>query len=362
MQTEDKVQFISGAGIDYRVEEQKEKDYRPQEAFALGALNWREKTIEEIESNIKATSISQGFTSRCVSEYAGIALEYAEYFESGQRIVFSRRDIYARRFNRPAGGMAMWDLFKLMREGACLESQLPSNQIYEAEINQPYDVTAEMKGARAKYSAGSSFTWNTWTIDDIANIVQGGIPVCLFWYFDNNNNDEWWNPTPTVKKEVDLFADATGRHQASAVDFCMKDGKKHLVVMDSAGQGTGLGTKKNLRLVSEDFLKARCYGAGFTIDKKNLDYKPTEDIHYNFTRTLRNGMRGDDVKVLQKILVLEGCMVLQTPTGYFGGLTEAGVKKLQEKYSDAILKPLGLKKGTGIFANSTRNFINKKYA
>lgn len=355
------VQFVSGAGIDYRVEEQKAKDYKPQEAFAFGAVDWKEKTIEEIEANIKATSISQGYTSRCVSEYAGIALEQAEFFESGQRIVFSRRDVYARRFNRPAGGMAMHDLFKIMREGACLESQLPSTQIYENEINQPYDVTPEMKGIRSKYSAGSSFTWNTWTIDDIAQMIQNGTPVCLFWFFNNNSQNEWWNPTPTIKSTVDLFAEDTGRHQASGVDFCMKDGKKYIVVMDSAGQGTGLGTKKNLRLVSEDFFKVRCYGAGFTIDKKNLDYKPTEEIHYTFTRTLKNGMTGDDVMVLQKILILEGCLVLKSPTRYFGGMTEAGVKKLQEKYSDAILKPLGLKNGTGIFANSTRNFINNKY-
>lgn len=363
MNTNEVLTFPTGAEIDYRTEEQKNKDWRPEEAFASATpIEWKEKTIAEIEGNIKATSISQGSTSRCVSEYAGIALEQAEFLENGGRTVFSRRDIYCRRVNRPQLGMGMADLFKLMREGACLESQLPSTDVLESEISKPYTVTDEMIKARATYASGSSFTWNTWTIDDIARMVQEGTPVCLFWYFDNSQTNEWWKEKPVINRTMDMFAVDTARHQATAIDFCMIDGQKHLVVMDSSGQGTGAGVQRNIRFVSEAFFKIRCYGAGFTIDKKNLDYKPDNGFTYNFTRNLSFGMTGEDVTALQKILILEGCLVLKTPTQLYAGMTQAGVKKLQEKYAKEILAPLGLKVGTGNFANATRAFINSKYS
>lgn len=364
MPTQDVPLFPTGAGIDNRTKEQKNKDWRPEEAFASGApLQWREKTIEEVEAEIFATSISQGQTFRCVTEYAGIAFEMAEFLETGKRIVFSRRDIYVRRYNRPGAGMAMFDLFNLMRQGACYESQLPSTQTNEVEINKDdFEITPEMVEARSKHASASSFTWNTFTIDDLAGMIEQKTPVCLFVYFNNNTYDEWWNGTPKVTGSVDMFAPEAGRHQATGISYLLHNGKKCIAVMDSAGQGTGFGTQKNIRFVSEDFLKARCYGAGFAVDKKNLDYVPPTTIKYNFTRNLKNGMSGDDVKMLQKILVAEGCLVLQTPTNYFGGMTEAGVKKLQEKYASEILTPLGLKQGTGFFFNSTRSFINRKYA
>lgn len=354
--------FSTGAGIDYRTEEQKAKDWRPEEAFASATpVNWRVKTIDEIESNIKAHSISQGSTSRCVSEYAGIALEMAEVVEGAHNLVFSRRDVYCRRANRPQEGMGMADLFKIMREGACLEDQLPSTATVESVINEPYEVTDEMKKARAMYASGSSFTWSTWTIDDIARTIDQGIPVCLFWYFDNSQFNEWWNFTPRVLTTKNVYATDTARHQCTAVDYLLVDGKKTLVVMDSAGQGTGMGKQKNLRFVSEDFFTARCYGAGFAIDKKNLDFTP-EPFHYYFNQNLKFGDVHVDVEALQKILVLEGCLSLKTPTKNYFGMTQSAVKKLQEKYEKEILAPLGLKVGTGNFGNATRAFINSKYS
>jgi hypothetical protein len=355
--------FKTGGLVDNRPKEKKQKDFDPREAFASAApLDWREKTIEEVEAEIMATSISQHQTFRCVSEYAGIFFEWAEYLENGVRKIFSRRDVYGRRFNFPGGGMMMHDLFKIMREGSCLEEQLPSTASTEKQINLPYEVTADMKAIRATHAADTSFTWDTWTIDDLAQMIEQKIPQCLFWYFDNNTRNEWWNKSPkVVTKKIDLYAEDTGRHQATGVSYLLKDGKKCIAVMDSAGQGTGLGKQKNIRFVSEDFIKARNYAAGFAIDKKNLDYKPIETIRYTFMRNLKNGDNGEDVKILQKILVLEGCLAIKTPTLLYRGMTEMGVKKLQEKYAKEILAPLGLKIGTGMFWDATRKFINKKY-
>lgn len=356
----------TGALVDYRSLEEKSRDYRPEEAFAFASdvSIWKEKSIEEIELNIKATSIKQNATSRCVSEYAGIAMGYAEFFETGKRIDFSRRDVYARRANKPNGGMAMHDLFKIMRDGTCYESQLPSDALTEQEIDRPYTVTDGMIVARKTHAIGDSFQWRdgSYTIDNIAHILSQGTPVCLFWYFSIMNANEWWLPQPTVRvSDLKLFGDDTTRHQATAVDFCLINGEKHIVVMDSAGHGTGLGAKKNLRLISESFFKSRCYSAGFVIDKANLNYYPQTTLAYTFRNVLKIGSSGADVIALQKILVAEGCMNIKSPTGVFAGLTRAGVIKLQEKYAHEILVPVGLKKGTGVVGASTIKFLNMKY-
>lgn len=358
----------TGAGLDLRHEEEKKKDWRPEEAFAFAnPVIWRKKTIEEIEAEIKATSINQNYTLRCVSEYGGISLQWAEFLETGRHIVFSRRDIYRRRANYPTGGMNMPDLFRILKEGACYENQLPSTAVYETEINKDYIVSAEMKKARAIHAQLGSFIFEDIDIEKIAQTIQSGTPVCLFWYFKNIDNmgyQEWWRFYPrVVDASTDLYAKTTGRHQASGVSFTLNDdGEKCIAVMDSAGWGTGLGTNKNIRLVNDKMLKARCYGAGFVIDKKNLDLTIDEKPRFNFKRSLRYGDVGPDVKALQKILVYEKVLVLKDLTENFKGMTQGAVKKLQEKYADKILKPAGLKIGTGFVGENTLKWLKENYS
>ncbi|MDD4902092.1 MAG: peptidoglycan-binding protein [Patescibacteria group bacterium] len=85
----------------------------------------------------------------------------------------------------------------------------------------------------------------------------------------------------------------------------------------------------------------------------------------NFSRNLQLGSRGEDVKNLQKFLNSHGYVVAKSGAGspgketaLFGALTRKAVIKFQENNSDKILKPLGLKKGTGNFYQATRKFIN----
>jgi peptidoglycan hydrolase-like protein with peptidoglycan-binding domain len=72
-----------------------------------------------------------------------------------------------------------------------------------------------------------------------------------------------------------------------------------------------------------------------------------------FTRTLKLGMRGDDVQCLQALLNVS------PQTGYFGPLTRSAVIKFQEDHADEILTPLGLIKGTGVVGPSTRAVLNR---
>ncbi|MCK4520700.1 DUF2330 domain-containing protein [Candidatus Parcubacteria bacterium] len=78
-----------------------------------------------------------------------------------------------------------------------------------------------------------------------------------------------------------------------------------------------------------------------------------------WVRNLSLGMKGDDVKSLQEVLIAEGVWQRSDveATGYFGSITQQAVIRFQEKYSSEILEPVGLIKGTGFVGSSTRAYL-----
>ncbi len=80
-----------------------------------------------------------------------------------------------------------------------------------------------------------------------------------------------------------------------------------------------------------------------------------------FTKTLKLGMTDPEVKLLQQYLNTHNFIISANGAGspgketsYFGVLTKLALIKFQEAHKAAILAPLGLEKGTGIFGPSTR--------
>jgi hypothetical protein len=90
----------------------------------------------------------------------------------------------------------------------------------------------------------------------------------------------------------------------------------------------------------------------------------------NFVRDLFVGITGSDVLDLQKILNSDsetkiadyGAGSSGNETNYFGNLTKTAVEKFQLKYSDYVLKPLGLVNPTGYVGFYTRDFLNKNFS
>lgn len=82
-----------------------------------------------------------------------------------------------------------------------------------------------------------------------------------------------------------------------------------------------------------------------------------------FPRNLYLGTQGDDVILLQHLLIKEGVWPREDiqPTGYFGQITYFSVIAFQEKYKEEILNPLGLEKGTGFVGALTRKVLEKIY-
>ncbi len=83
---------------------------------------------------------------------------------------------------------------------------------------------------------------------------------------------------------------------------------------------------------------------------------------HNFKRDLRYGDRGSEVIALQRALrKQEFSGVDRDKTGVFGIYTASAVVGFQEKYRAKILKPLGLKHGTGFVGKLTRAKLNLLY-
>lgn len=97
--------------------------------------------------------------------------------------------------------------------------------------------------------------------------------------------------------------------------------------------------------------------------KKQPTSKLTEII---LSKNLKRGTYQKEVLLLQKALNLLGFKVSNSDAGspgketnFFGLKTYQALIKFQETYQNEILKPLGLKRGTGFFGGKTRELINK---
>lgn len=78
-----------------------------------------------------------------------------------------------------------------------------------------------------------------------------------------------------------------------------------------------------------------------------------------FHKNLREGDSGADVSCLQRFLASQGSAIYPEArvSGYFGAATKRAVIRFQETYRSAILQSFGLKHGTGVVQQATRQQI-----
>lgn len=140
-----------------------------------------------------------------------------------------------------------------------------------------------------------------------------------------------------------------------------------------------VNTKKALISLQEEFKEEILKpwnlekGTGYFGQKSREFFEKTFTIFLNekvllkkeiaFPRNLYWGLRGEDVGLLQYLLIEEKVWKKKDiqPTGYFGPITYSSVVAFQEKYKKEILAPLGLKKGTGFVGPLTRKVLEKIY-
>jgi len=89
--------------------------------------------------------------------------------------------------------------------------------------------------------------------------------------------------------------------------------------------------------------------------KKMICQKFEQNLYYGL-------LNNQQVRCLQQFLKNQGPEIYPEGlvTGNYLDLTLAAVKRYQEKYAEQILKPLGLKEGTGYFGPKTRAKVNQQ--
>lgn len=298
---------------DPRSEFEKNKDWQHEELFASAPeVKWEEREPKKFKI------FNQNGNSSCVANGTAKLLGIDEVFEGREFVDLSRRDIYIRRANKSDGMYLPNALEIATKHGATLESLVPSELKHEAEMNVWEGITSETDKIAEKYKAKGYLALPI-NIDSIASITSQGKGVLLGFRFDI---DEWLT-FPEVVKNATMDIG----HGVAGVDNILINGKKYLVIDDSWGFEYGKGGQ---RFISEEFLKARCFYAGYTL---NLINGGTVRPKHTFTHWMRRGDKNQEIVWLQDCLKHQGFFPTNdTSTGYYGAITQSCVKKFQDKY------------------------------
>jgi hypothetical protein len=308
----------NGIVEDPRTEEEKVLDYK-YEDLAKGdiPLNW----IEYNEKNLKSYPIqNQDGSLSCVAQGTSKILAMHEVKEGRGYKQLCPKLIYDWRQNYPDGGMWLPNALAIAcNTGTCEEHLLPCDMKGETFMNDKSLITNTMLEDAQNYR-GKYYFEITGGIDKIAEVMEQGYGVLLGFRFDYNE----WTDVPVVHAD----SQKTVGHGVAAVDYCLYEGKKALIIEDSWGPTYGKGGR---RIITEEFLTARCFYAGYITSLPN----------YIFTKTLRLGSKGLDVKMLQQKLNDVMGYILKVD-GQFGKMTLQAVTNFQHSkglVSDGIVGP-----------------------
>lgn len=327
---EEQQKIYNGVVDDPRSEEAKGQDFTHEEAASASPVEWVEKTKEQWR---KFPIRDQDGSSTCVAQACAKIEGIENMLEEPEKpfIVFSARDIYERRANKPGGGMWGQDALNICSEfGTTTEERLPSQKMSEMQINATFNRTEEDIKIADKYRAGGYLTINNITIDAIADVILNkGKAVLLFIFAEWNE----WVDVPTILNSNLERNSAPIRHGIAAVDAFLYKGEKCLLIDDSWGKFFGL---EGQRILTESWIKERVYFAGYLKDLSNnrdeekpLPPKPK----YKFTHPLSFGVTGPDVVNLQNMLKFEELFPQNVDsTGKYLQITAKWVKAWQIKH------------------------------
>ncbi|MEI6532465.1 MAG: peptidoglycan-binding domain-containing protein [Candidatus Roizmanbacteria bacterium] len=236
--------------------------------------------------------------------------------------VYSAHPPYRSRVNFPSGGMYLQNLGEvLVKIGTTLEILDVSQKQHESEINRDITVATPTKVQGYVNVAYSN-------IDAVAGAIEAsGHCILLF----HANGNEWKSKPVYNGKEINFG------HAVCSVDYALVDGEKVIIIEDSASRITSIDTLGQ-RLITEDYLKARCTGASYLIAKP-------PKLTLTLKRNLKIGCVGDDVKTLQYILKIGA-------DSLFGTKTQKAVIEFQKAHN---LTP------DGIVGKNTCSILNQNY-
>lgn len=342
-------EFKSGARIDTRTEEKKEKDYIFREIVsAVAPVKWVEKPQSEWR---KFPIFNQDGSGSCVAQTMAKLMGIMYWLKNQVYVHFSATHIYQRRNNKPLSGMSGIDVFKIAQKGVTLEELVPSQSLSDLKMDSTV-IEKYKEDVGEIFKIGNYIIITEKDMDTIASVIQTTGKAVMTWFFFQR--DEWDN-VPIIKNlQLDLYSKIALLHSVTAVDFTLYQGKKALIIEDSWG---AWGNFTGQRIITEDFFKSRnffaAYPMNFTFEESKKD-RPK----YNFVTNLSLGDTSSYVTDLQNVLKYEGIFPLNIEsTGYFGAITKKAVQDFQVKYS-IVGKDAP---DTGVVGPRTRAKLNELY-
>ncbi len=288
-----------GIVADTRSDVEKAHDYQHSQVYGMGIVEWKKKDIKDLKTYTKRY---QDGSLSCGGQSGAKAVETL----IGK--VISAHPPYRSRANYPSGGMWMADIGDTFKKvGTDLEADDQSQNEGENFLNRDITVPTPYK------IKGYLQTKN---IDEIAQAIQTwGHCILMF----HANGSEWYEKPVFNGKEINFG------HYICAVDFFLdENGVKCLWIEDSALPYTTIN-KDGHRIITEDYFNQRCNGGIYF-----LGINPLE-VSYTFTKVLKVGSIGYDVKRLQMKLNSLGYMLKED--GNYGIMTGKAVQDFQTKHN-----------------------------
>jgi hypothetical protein len=346
----DNMEFQNGALIDTRTKEQKEKDYNINEIVSsVAVVDWKEKPESEWR---KFPDQNQGPSGSCVMSSLKKIASVLLWLKEKTYVPFSGA-FYQLRSNKPAGGMIGVEAFEIWRKnGLPLEQLVPSENMTDAEMDA-IKVEQYEKEIAEVFKISNHIGIDNGDFETVASVIQKTGKAVMAWFYFTS--EEWSKLIPTVDVQ-NLNIITALRHSVAVVDYFLYNGKKYLLIEDSAHFG-GL----TRRLISEDFFRARNffirYPMTFQFQEKVEEENIVVDI--NFEKDLEFGMKDQDVVTLQNLLKELGYFPANIEsTGYYGAISVKAVRDFQ--LAKGIISSIkGL--GAGRCGPLTRAFINNNY-
>lgn len=374
----DNEQFLSGAIIDTRPEEEKEKDYHFGEIVAAtNPVNWVEKPQSAWR---KFPIFNQDGSGSCVAQTLAKLLGILYWLKNQLYVHFSATHIYQRRTNKPSGGMAGVDAFNIARKGATLEELVPSQDMNDLQMDGT-EIPQYKQDVGSVFKIGNYISLPIKDIDTIASVIQTTSKAVMVWFYFQRDE---WTDAPTIKySDLNLYAGDTSRHSVTAVDFTLYNGTKALIIEDSWGQFFGLNGQ---RVITEDFFRVRNWFAAYPINfafeeqtqpqpqpspepgkPKYTFVKPLVFISWDSAKNqpadvaLHESQKAD-VVALQNILKYEGHFPSNaSSTGYYGSITAKAVYAFQVAHKVAPLSELDSLRGRRV-GEKTIKALNEIYS
>ena len=283
------------------------RDYQYSE-IAMGSMPFDWNTPFDIESKIGLIPIKNQYTS---FSCGGQAWSYYSYvLDPTNREEKSAKFIYSQTHVGTGGSDGRTNCDLCAKKGVSSEtlcpSYLPDKTTNESFMIRSIDINAQA-WADATTNREKSYLAVNVDIDSVAQAIRDNNGVVLG--VSGKNNGTWLSPFP---KPPDKLGPDCWAHWLYAGKVKTIDGKKYIGVLNSWGPFVG---EQGWQWLSEDYFKQIFIWACWT-----MIY--LDSIPYVFTKTLRKGDTGFEVRMLQAKL---GIFV----DGNFGSNTKKAVIAFQ---------------------------------